>query len=224
MLKKGFALLSLLLDLVYPPKCPGCRQEVASHGEWCATCLLRLLSVRKVELKGRRLEALEGCLAVCDYTAGLKRVIHDTKFRQVKQYGLQFTRLLEVSKVSEALPDFQLMVPVPLDKARLAARGVNQTELMFKTWATKEQFSWLDCLERTRPTHPQWELDSKTRRANLEGAFRLQAKYRTQVAGQDILLVDDIFTTGITMSECAQALKKARANRIYGLVLASGAK
>ena len=126
--------------------------------------------------------------------------------------------------VEKLLPPFTFMVPVPLDQHKLAERGFNQTELIFKTWAKRQQFIWLDCLERLRPTQPQWELNKKARQANISGAFRVIPDDTVRLQGRDVFIVDDIFTTGITLAECARSLKKAGANRVYGLVLASGAQ
>ena len=213
-----------LLDIVYPPKCPVCRQPVAAHGMWCAMCLREVLAVRPLDLLGHGVKSLDGCWTVCNYDGGLKRIIHDMKFRQAAHAGKYLSWLLSAGAVERLLPAFIFMVPVPLDRHKFAERGFNQTELIFKPWAKRHSYTWLDCLERLRPTQPQWELNKKARLANIRGAFRVIPDGSDRIKDQDILLVDDIFTTGITLGECAQALKKAGANRVYGLVLASGAQ
>lgn len=213
-----------MLDIIYPPKCPACRREVAEHGMWCGECLRQILAVRELDFAGHGLKALDSCLAVCAYKGGLKRIIHDIKFRHADKYGRHLCWLLTAGVISEKLPRVAVIVPVPLDKQKLAERGFNQTELIFKPWALTQQLAWRDCLERLRPTQPQWELGLNARKANIRGAFSVMPEGRETIVDQDILLVDDIFTTGITLDECSRALKKAGANRVYGLVLASGAK
>lgn len=77
-------------------------------------------------------------------------------------------------------------------------------------------------LIRTQKTMPQWELTLKQRKSNIKGAFTVT--HLEQIQGKKILLVDDIFTTGTTMDECARVLKKAGAASVKGLVIASGAQ
>jgi predicted amidophosphoribosyltransferase len=79
-----------------------------------------------------------------------------------------------------------------------------------------------EALARTRHTEPQWELNLTERRKNIKGAFAVTRP--ELVKGKYILLVDDIFTSGTTMDECAKVLKKAGAVTVKGLALASGAR
>jgi len=80
---------------------------------------------------------------------------------------------------------------------------------------------WEEVLARIRATEPQWELTPGERRKNIKGAF---GSTRPElIRDKNILLVDDIFTTGITLNECARVLKKAGARKVFGLALASGA-
>ncbi len=150
----------------------------------------------------------------------MKRLLHDIKFRSVKKYRPHFSRLLEYCRPQLRLNTIDLVVPVPLDSRRLAVRGFNQTELIFHDGLSRH-FVWDEVLKRERPTLPQWELGAAARRDNIRGAFAVQQA--NCVCGKHILLVDDIFTSGITMNECARTLKKAGAARVTGLALASGA-
>jgi predicted amidophosphoribosyltransferase len=79
-----------------------------------------------------------------------------------------------------------------------------------------------ELLERVRHTIPQWELKSTERKNNIKGAFVVT--HPEMVRNKDILLVDDIITTGITLDECAKVLKKAGAASVHALVVASGAR
>ena len=109
---------------------------------------------------------------------------------------------------------FDAVVPVPLHRSRLAKRGFNQAELMARGVARRINASVLDKLKVVRRTRDQVELSAGARRANVAGAFAS----RGPVAGR-ILLVDDIFTTGATLSECAGVLRKAGAGEIHALTL-----
>lgn len=168
------------------------------------------------------LKAVEDCFTLYKYEVGLKRVIHDMKFRKAKRYGRHLNWLLETGCRDRSFKGVDAVVPVPLHADRLNERGFNQTELIFRTWAENRGLKWQEALIRIRKTKPQWELTLAERRSNIKGAFRV---IRTEfVTGKSILLVDDIFTTGLTLDECAKELKKAGAKQVSCLTLASNAK
>jgi len=118
-------------------------------------------------------------------------------------------------------PGKVVIIPVPLHKKRLKERGFNQAELL-----AEKLNSFLGArveakvLFRQRYTRPQAELGALDRKENIKGAF--VCPLDVNLAGQNIILLDDVFTTGATMQECARALKQAGAGEIYGLVLARG--
>ncbi|EAX46824.1 competence protein F, putative [Thermosinus carboxydivorans Nor1] len=210
-----------LLDLIYPPKCPACRAGVTEHGAWCQPCLAAVAGARLINVAEHRLKYLDACYAACDYAAGVQKIIRRLKFQRAERYARHLAWLVARSGAGEYSRGSQAVVPVPLDAARQKERGFNQTELIFREWAANQGLVWLDVLVRCRPTAPQWRLTVSERRQNIKGAF-----YVTRpelVAGKTLLLVDDIFTTGVTMEECARVLKAAGAKRVAGLAVASGA-
>ena len=114
-----------------------------------------------------------------------------------------------------------IVMPVPLHGARLRERGYNQSLLLARglVRALSEFSLELDflTLKRTRLTRPQAELDKAERTGNVKGAFELTAP--SLVRGRDVLLIDDVYTTGATVAECSKVLKKAGA-RVSVLTLA----
>ncbi|BBB91686.1 MAG TPA: ComF family protein [Methylomusa anaerophila] len=215
--------LNAVLDILFPPRCPACRQWVGIHGAWCARCFGELMSVRQIPLAEHRLKYLDECLVLSDYTGPLQRLIRDMKFRSLKQHAPSLTYVVEQGmKERSGGMQARSVIPVPLSRQRLKERGFNQTEAIFKPWAAKQGLNWLDGLERIRLTAPQWELNLTERRKNIKGAFRVTRP--EDVKGHCILLVDDIFTTGITLDECAKVLKQAGAVKVKALTLASGAR
>jgi competence protein ComFC len=109
---------------------------------------------------------------------------------------------------------FDAVVPVPLHRSRLAKRGFNQAELMARGVARRINAPVLDKLKVVRRTRDQVELSAGARRTNVAGAFAL----RGPVAGRS-LLVDDVFTTGATLSECAGVFRQAGAGEVHALTL-----
>jgi ComF family protein len=110
------------------------------------------------------------------------------------------------------------LIPVPLHRSKLRQRGFNQAELIaraaMKIYSSRQRFR-LDAgvLERTRETASQIGLTSHQRRENLRGAFRVASP--EVVKGRDVLVVDDVYTTGATVSECARVLRRAGATRVW---------
>lgn len=115
------------------------------------------------------------------------------------------------------------LVPVPLARRRLAERGFNQAELLARQAAALTGLPVLPVLQKIRETPPQTGLSREQRQANLSGAFALclASKNRPEVpAGQSVILVDDVFTTGFTTGECARVLLSAGVKEVYVATLA----
>ncbi|RWX49947.1 comF family protein, partial [Candidatus Electrothrix marina] len=137
--------------------------------------------------------------------------------------------LAALTKETPALVDLNkpdLILPIPLHIQRLRERGFNQSLLLaracFPEWRKKIRF---DLLRRNRHTVPQTRLSGTARRNNLHQAFSLEKPDHVQeVKGKNILLVDDVFTTGSTLHECAKVLLEAGAGEIEAFTVArSGA-
>lgn len=117
-----------------------------------------------------------------------------------------------------SLPPFDMIVPVPLHFLRLWWRGYNQSYLLAKELSKLSHKDLEPILKRKRFTKSQGRLNKKKRRENLKNAFRLSGN--VDIQGKDVLLVDDVFTTGSTVLECARVLKKAGARKIYVTTIA----
>src|SRR5215211_4172326 len=116
----------------------------------------------------------------------------------------------------QALDDgrFDAVVPVPLHRSRLRKRGFNQAGLLARGVAERINATVSDTLEVVRSTRDQVELSTAQRRANVVGAYRASGPLRGKV-----ILIDDVFTTGATMSACATTLVRAGAQEVHALSL-----
>jgi ComF family protein len=156
------------------------------------------------------------------YEEGLRELIHLLKYEQVRPAANVLGRMLGetiaglVPLFGEPLP---LVIPVPLHASKLRQRGFNQSELIaraaLKLPALRHRGLALNSsiLARTRATESQTGLTRHQRRENMRGAFSVL--HGELVSGRDALLVDDVFTTGTTVSECARVLRKAGATRVW---------
>lgn len=114
-----------------------------------------------------------------------------------------------------------LCAPVPLHPLRLLKRRYNQSALLAAALSRTLRYDYgPDLLKRTRHTPPQGHLSSKDRYKNVRTAFAVTQKYASCVRGRNILLVDDVFTSGATIEACARTLKKAGAAQIYAVTVA----
>jgi len=111
-------------------------------------------------------------------------------------------------------PQFDIIVPVPLHSKRLKERGFNQSFLLAHQINKKLSLPVIaDDLQRIKWTRPQVELDWRERASNVKGAFTLIDN--EEIKGKEVLLIDDVYTTGSTVNECARVLKKAGAKKVY---------
>jgi ComF family protein len=141
-----------------------------------------------------------------------KQVVHALKYRGYKRVVGRLAAPLMVQVLGEGR--FDAVVPVPLHRSRLRKRDLNQAELLARGVAEKMKSTVSDTLEVVRSTKDQVELSAAQRRANVAGAYAA-----TEPLRGTILLVDDVFTTGATMSACAATLVRAGAEKVHALSL-----
>jgi ComF family protein len=199
-------------------------------GELCSVCGERLVTPFIVSAEPN--ESLCGlcrrlrppyikAMAYGSYDGGLRELIHLLKYEKVRPAANVLGRML-AEIVAELEPVFGeapvLVVPVPLHASKKRERGFNQSELMARA-AVKQSSPGdrldldPDLLERRRITQSQIGLSRHQRRENIRGAFTV-AKLE-KVAGREVLLIDDVFTTGTTVSECARILRRAGASKVF---------
>ena len=163
----------------------------------------------------------EKATAYGSYEGGLRELIHLLKYEQVRPAANVLGRMLGEA-IDDLRPSFgeplPLLMPVPLHTRKARLRGFNQSELIAraaaKIMAEEDRLAIASgVLERKRETQSQIGLSRHQRRENMRGAF---AVVNAQViSGRDILLIDDVFTTGTTVSECARILRRAGASKVY---------
>lgn len=155
------------------------------------------------------------------YDGGLREMVHLLKYERVRPAAPVLGRMLAeaVADMAEAFgPEAPVVMAVPLHASKMRQRGFNQSELIARA-LLKRKPAALDvklnntALVRSRATETQTGLTPPQRRENVRGAFKVMRS--DQISGRDILLIDDVFTTGTTVSECARVLRRAGAARVY---------
>lgn len=145
------------------------------------------------------------------------------RFKHAERTEAAATFASWMASAGEALlAEAELLVPVPVHRLRLLVRGYNQAALLAKHLARRSGVPWSpDVLVRRRATASQQGLSAAARRANVTArAFAVPARLRHRVAGRRIVLIDDVQTTGATLSACTRVLADAGAARVDVLVLA----
>lgn len=223
-----YDILEALLLFFFPPHCPACRRYQKARGAWCENCLKEANAVRRLRLTLEERDALTEAWALGRYEGALQNLIRRLKYQGRKEtlpYIETFLRSVEDEFFRKCLPIKNLIAtPVPLHPAKERKRGFNQTELLFLPWLAAHGIPLRRLLLRTRATKPQYGLSKDARKENMKGAFAVPDDAKCDVRGKDLLLLDDIFTTGVTCAECARALKSAGARRVIALALTSGQK
>lgn len=160
-------------------------------------------------------------VAYGSYEGGLRELIHLLKFGGVRPAAKVLGRMLAeaVASLEAEFPAESVnLIPVPLHRTKFRQRGFNQAELIARAGLKSANFGnrlhlRAAALERTRETVSQIGLTSHQRRANLRGAFRVAQP--DAVKGREVLVVDDVYTTGATVSECARVLRRAGASKVW---------
>ena len=163
----------------------------------------------------------ERAVAYGSYDGGLRDLIHVLKFQQVRPAAQVLGRVLaeSIAELEKAMPVGRIaVVPVPLHKHKQGQRGFNQAEVIareaLKQLSRPKRFDLCTgVLLRRRETGSQIGLTRHQRRENMRGAFAVSDPAR--ILDRDILLVDDVYTTGTTASECAGVLRRAGAARVW---------
>lgn len=162
---------------------------------------------------------LHQCLAAVDYGYPWSRLIGQFKFHADPGWAASLASLLRSTPgAAPALARADLVLPVPLATERLRQRGYNQSLLLARACAGSTVSSQL--LLRVRDTPAQSQLPRAQRLRNLHGAFAVEPLQTQAVAGKNILLIDDVMTTGATLNAAAQPLLHAGAASVSALVLA----
>lgn len=223
-IKKG------LLDLLFPPRCVGCR-EVGSY--LCAQCLHEFELVepplcprcgRPVTTSGRLCSLcqrhppqIDGIRSVAYFDGILREAIHRFKYYGLQDLAIPLGGLMGDYWEKRSLPA-EIIVPVPLHKDRLRERGYNQAALLARELGKSVGLPVSEnSLVRVRATRPQVELNAQERRENVSDAFRCA---NAELKGKQVLLIDDVCTTGSTLEACSIALRQVGARSVWAFTLA----
>jgi competence protein ComFC len=232
-------LLEAAISLLYPATCTICGKNVRAGEYLCNACEAKAVRIMAPFCKtcsepfegsitsaftcancAHRMIYFDAAVAVYRGRGIVREIIHEFKYARQIHLRHLVARWLRAALDDDRLRDchFDLIVPVPLHPARERERGFNQAGLLAESLSMQVSISTKPLLERIRYTTTQTALDRSERMENLHSAFRLRKN--ADVRGLRVLLIDDVLTTGSTLSECARVLKRAGAISVYAATAA----
>jgi ComF family protein len=232
-------LLKKISDIFFPNVCPICEKIIAGEDIVCADCKksVPIIKEPKCQKCGKQLindESLycEDCtenrhcfdrgVCIFEYKNELKQSLYKFKYKNKRCFG-EFYGSIGICVYGGLLKQWniELIVPVPMYNKKRKKRGYNQATVFGEFLSSKTGIALDDrSLVRIRNTKAQKGLNKDERYNNLKNAFALDKSRLKNVS--NVLLVDDIYTTGSTVNECASLLKAAGVKRVYFMCIASG--
>ena len=228
-----------ILDLLFPKRCVSCGRFDAYI---CSECFSKIQIIDKPVCPYCERQAvggkthpgcnkrygLDGLVVASRYFGPVKNAIVKIKYKWTYDIEKVLVDLLAENLWKFEFPQDAALVPVPLHPRRKRWRGFNQAEILGRDLAKRFKHPHSDLLVRNRNTRPQVELKKDERKENVLGAFSLRPLRHSELdsesslKGRTFILVDDVYTTGATMSECAKVLKHAGAGEVWGMAVALG--
>ena len=236
-------ILGLFLDLIYPPRCIICDNIFEFNSKkkyFCDDCesLLKIIDLdpeinNRCKNCSRPIESGNLCslcvsrknffdknYSLFIYDELISNLIHKFKFKNHPYIGYGLSKFMADKIDFDLILDkqYDYIFPIPIHRIRRNHRGFNQAEILARDISKKISVPVNNnILLRVKNTKPQWHLNSHERENNLLNAFRV--KNKSYVNQKNIILIDDIFTTGSTINKCSEILKAAGANYIFSLTL-----
>ena len=208
------------IDLIYPRKCAFCGKKI-NERYTCRKCSNIIEYYHeKVDISASEDKKCDVIVSAISYDGFVKEKILQYKFRNAKYLAPAFAEIL-VPKIDKYSPDFDFIVSVPISRKRLRERGYNQSDLIARYLSKFANIQYkADLLVKTKNNLRQSELDLNERKENVKDAYSI--KNVEVIKKKKIILIDDIYTTGATLNECAKILKNAGADEVIGVTVMYG--
>ena len=231
--------ISNTLSIIFKSSCILCKAEISRNNNLCALCWnnMEFISDPRCDICGSAMDFAESGINKCQECIVVKRsfdkaravakfndhsakIIHNFKYYDQIQLSKKIAKLM-YSSGKELIKEADLICSVPIHKSKIFERKYNQSHLLayyIAKYGKKLQSLDNSILIRTRNTNPQSMLSRARRKENVKKAFAVKAPHL--VMNKHILLIDDVITTGSTISECTTELKNAGARKIFILTFA----
>ena len=207
-----------ILARLFPPKCVLCRNLLGQEEtDLCAACWMEL---PMAERTGKTIRYIDRWTAVCYYEGKVRESLLRFKFSGKRSYAAAYGRLLAAKIQREFGGDYDILTYVPVSARRKWKRGYDQAELLARAVGRELNVPVTRTLKKIRNNPAQSGMaDAARRRGNVSGVYRAE---KLELRNKRVLLLDDILTTGATVSECARVLRTAGAASVIAAAFACG--
>jgi len=226
--KKTMEYFKTIWDLIFPKRCINCKKEGQYLCEDCLSlieinpfnyCLCEKLE-RRNKCEACKNKNLDRILSATAFKGIAKEAIHKLKYGHLEELSLPLTLLIlnYLQNIDCQINNDFIVIPIPMHPKKKRRRGFNQSEEMAKIISKSTGIPLSTTLIKIKETKPQMELNRIERIENIKNCFIVRDK--KEIENKTILLLDDVYTTGSTMEECAKILKENNAKEVWGLTIA----
>lgn len=205
---------------MFPQVCSVCGK--LNEEGLCIKCrnMLEKLAIFQITKENLQEGYFQELISIFSYEGMVRQLLLAYKFNEKPYMYVCFVNfILKNKKIFEKLQSYDTIVPVPISKKRMKERGYNQSLLIARELSKELNISLqVNCLLKTRNIIEQSKLNKEQRKENIQNVYEL--KNREILNNKQILLIDDIYTTGSTVNECAKILQQAKPEKIDVLVVA----
>ena len=208
-------MIDKILDVIFPKVCVDCGKQ--GEGIICTSCFFNLHLINQIKKEYRK--NYDYLVYLSKYKDEMRSKLLKFKFYDSAYLSEYFTELLIRSEnICNFLKKFDLIIPVPMYKDKKLRRGYNQTELITKNFSNKIGIKYdMNVLKRVKSGTTQSLLNKDDRIKNVANVFDIENEWK--IKDKNIILFDDIFTTGATVEVCSKIIKKAGAKKVCVLVI-----
>lgn len=222
--------LEIVADYLFPSDCVGCGKSIAAcEGGLCSDCTAGITLPRDA-CPGCGGQVIDGkcvicidrawypdrCFAAAEYSGAMKALLKHYKFQKRRKLHGKIAEIVHKTVYSASL-EVDVVTAVPMGNAKVKKRGFNQSELVARVVAKKIDREYRQLLKEVGKAGTQKDLNYLDRFLNVLGRYEALDDY---LRGESVLLIDDVFTTGATINECARLLKSAGAGKVYAVAFA----
>jgi ComF family protein len=224
-----FSIWNDFVDLIFPRCCEACDHSLIGNEQIiCTACRIAMPRVTTDSIftntlieKFAHMPEVRGASSFLLFSkkGNVQKLLHALKYKGRKEIGAELGFMFGQELIGTAhMPDADLIVTVPLHPKRLAKRGYNQSDKLAEGFSNATQIPWSGTvLERTRNTTSQTGKTKKERRDNVRNVFAVSAS----TVSKNIIIFDDVLTTGATLDACIEALTAAGCENCYILTIAT---
>jgi ComF family protein len=220
--------LTSIWNLIFPKKCINCKREGQYLCEDCLSlieinpfnyCLCEKLE-RKNKCDNCKNKNLDRILSATSFKGIMREAIHKLKYSYLEELSVPLSLLIlnYLQNINCQIDNSFIIVPVPMHPKKKRRRGFNQSEEIAKIISQSTSIPLSTTLIKIKETKPQMELNRIERMENIKDCFAI--KNEKEIENKTVLLLDDVYTTGTTIEECAKVLKENGAKEVWGLTIA----